>query len=67
MRNYAYVYDPANWQLTNIQNGVGRPTVIGLDYDVQGNLCNKSGVVHDFDYGNQLRSVTGQDSYRYDG
>ena len=49
------------------KNGVGGPTVIGLGYDVQGNLSNKNGVVHEFDYGHRLRSVTGQASYRYDG
>jgi RHS repeat-associated protein len=70
-RNHAYVYD-ANSRLTNVTTGVGGPTVIGLGYDVQGNLANKSGVLYSFDYGNRLRMVTDPvaaktSTYAYDG
>jgi RHS repeat-associated protein len=40
--------------------------VIGLGYDVQGNLSNKNGKVFDFDFGNRLRGVNGIASYVYD-
>ncbi|MDR6842185.1 RHS repeat-associated core domain-containing protein [Pseudoxanthomonas sacheonensis] len=70
-RNHAYVYD-ANNRLANVTTGVGGPTVIGLGYDVQGNLANKSGVLYSFDYGNRLRTVTDSvaaktSTYAYDG
>jgi hypothetical protein len=41
-------------------------TILGLGYDAQGNLANWNGKVHNFDYGNRLRSVTDVESYRYD-
>jgi RHS repeat-associated protein len=68
-RNHAYVYDAKN-QLVNVTTGVGGPTVVGLGYDVQGNVNNKSGTTYTFDYGNRLRSVGGASpasSYVYDG
>lgn len=70
-RSHAYVYD-ANNRLANVTTGVGGPTVIGLGYDVQGNLANKSGVLYSFDYGNRLRTVTDPvaaktSTYAYDG
>ena len=64
-RSHTYVYD-ANWRLTNVANTVGGASVIGLGYDLQGNLANKNGVLYDFDFGNRLRTVTNQESYRYD-
>ena len=64
-RNHTYVYDPTTNWLTNVTNTVGGASVIGLAYDVQGNLANKNGVVTAFDYGNRLRSTLGL-TYRYD-
>ena len=65
VKDYAeYVY--TNNRLTNIKNTAGA-TIVGLDYDYQGNLQNKNGVVHDFDYGNRLHGVTGKETYMYDG
>src|SRR5690606_4230756 len=43
----------------------GGTSVIGLGYDVQGNLANKNGVTYTFDYGNRLRAG-GPETYRYD-
>ncbi|ALN78631.1 hypothetical protein [Lysobacter antibioticus] len=40
--------------------------MIGLGYDLQGNLENKNGQAYSFDYGNRLREVAGKESYRYD-
>ena len=66
VKDYAeYVYDGNN-RLTNIRNTTGA-TVVGLGYDAQGNLANKSGQGFEFDYGNRLRAATGKESYRYDG
>lgn len=66
VKDYAdYLYD-ANNRLTNIRS-TGGATVVGLEYDVQGNLSNKNGQAYDFDYGNRLRSVVGKEYYRYDG
>jgi RHS repeat-associated protein len=62
---HAYCYD-AYWRLTNVKAGTcSGGTVIGLGYDVQGNLVNKSGVTYAFDYGNRLRAG-GPETYRYD-
>jgi len=66
VKDYAeYVYDAQN-RLTNIRNTAGA-SVVGLGYDLQGNVGNRNGQAYDFDYGNRLRTVTGQESYRYDG
>lgn len=66
-RDHYYCYD-TYWRLTNVKiNGCGGSTVIGLGYDAQGNLSNKSGQGFLFDYGNRLREATGKESYRYDG
>ncbi|WP_158497855.1 RHS repeat protein [Pseudoxanthomonas suwonensis] len=65
-RNYTYWYN-AKQQLETVNQVVGGAAVVGLGYDVRGNLANKNGVLHQFDYGNRLREVTGQESYRYDG
>jgi len=66
-RKQAYCYD-ANNRLTNVKTGdcSTGSTVIGLGYDVQGNLANKNGQVFNFDFGNRLRGVNGT-SYLYDG
>lgn len=66
VKDYAtYYYDSSN-RLTNIQNSSGA-SVVGLGYDVQGNLANKNGQTYQFDYGNRLRASTSQEWYRYDG
>jgi RHS repeat-associated protein len=67
-RQHTYWYDNRN-HLTNVQDALGN-TVIGLGYDDQGNLANKSGKTFQFDFGNRLRSVTYAsgtvEAYRYD-
>lgn len=66
-RDQAYCYD-GHHHLTNVKTAsCDGATVIGLGYDVQGNLSNKNGQTYGFDYGNRLREVTGQEYYRYDG
>ncbi len=66
VKDYAYYdYDGSN-RLTNIRNSAGS-SIVGIGYDVQGNLANKNGQAYNFDYGNRLRSVTNQEHYRYDG
>ena len=66
VKDYAdYVYD-AQHRLTNIRNTAGA-SVVGLSYDVQGNLQNKNGQWYEFDYGNRLRGVSAKEYYRYDG
>ena len=62
-------YD-AKWQLHDISN-TGGPSVIGLGYDVRGNVINKSGMRFDFDHGNRLRETSANtgvviERYRYD-
>lgn len=64
-RNHTYVYDSSN-RLTNVTNTSGGSTVIGLGYDLQGNVDNKNGVPYTFDLGNRLRQG-GSEQYRYDG
>ncbi|MEH6414651.1 hypothetical protein [Pseudomonas sp. CGJS7] len=65
-RDHTYVYDGSN-RLTNVQlTGTGQ-SVIGLGYDVQGNLDNKNGQQFQFDFGNRLRTAVGKETYRYDG
>ncbi|KRA74685.1 hypothetical protein ASD78_10125 [Lysobacter sp. Root667] len=65
VREHSYWYDTNN-RLTNVQNS-GGASVVGLSYDVQGNLNNKNGQQYGFDYGNRLRWVMGKENYRYDG
>lgn len=66
-RDHYYCYD-AYWQLTNVKTGnCSGSTVIGMSYDIQGNLKNKNGQGFVFDYGNRLREATGKETYRYDG
>jgi RHS repeat-associated protein len=66
VKDYAdYVYDAQN-RLTSIRNTAGA-TVMGIDYDDQGNLKKKNGQIYEFDYGNRLRGVAGKEYYRYDG
>lgn len=65
-RDHTYVYD-GKWRLTNVTNTSGGATVVGMDYDAQGNLSNKSGQLFDFDRGNRLREAIGKERYVYDG
>ncbi|WP_177497893.1 RHS repeat domain-containing protein [Pseudomonas sp. Hp2] len=64
-----YHYDGSN-RLTNVIDQASQATVIGLGYDVQGNLNRRNGASYEFDYGNRLRKampVAGaEESYRYD-
>ncbi|WP_417474262.1 RHS repeat domain-containing protein, partial [Luteimonas mephitis] len=68
IRDHYYCYD-GHWWLTNVKTGsCTGTTVMGLGYDVQGNLANRNGVVYKFDYGNRLREVVGRENrYWYDG
>jgi RHS repeat-associated protein len=63
--NYNYWHDAAN-RLTNVQDASSGASIVGLGYDVQGNLANKNGKFYSFDYGNRLRG-TNEEWYRYDG
>lgn len=65
-RDHTYVYD-AKQRLGNVKNTAGGATVVGLSYDVRGNVINKNGQAYDFDFGNRLRAATNAESYRYDG
>ncbi|AUZ56290.1 hypothetical protein B1L07_15755 [Stenotrophomonas acidaminiphila] len=64
-RDHVYWYD-ANNRLTNVLNGPGGPSIIGLGYDIRGNVINKNGNLFVFDHGNRLRTAQGTDTYRYD-
>ncbi|MGH8045050.1 MAG: RHS repeat-associated core domain-containing protein, partial [Stenotrophomonas sp.] len=60
-----YEYDGSN-RLTLVRNAAGAG-IIGLGYDVQGNLSVKNGQGYQFDFGNRLRQATNLERYRYDG
>jgi RHS repeat-associated protein len=67
VKDYAdYIYEAGTNRLTSIRNTAGS-TVVGISYDLQGNLQNKNGQTYEFDTGNRLRGVTGKEYYRYDG
>ncbi|WP_421568826.1 RHS repeat domain-containing protein [Stenotrophomonas sp. PD6] len=66
-RAHHYCYDE-HWRLTNVKvGGCGGATVVGLTYDVQGNLHQRNGQEYRFDFGNRLREVVGKETYSYDG
>lgn len=65
VKDYAQYYYDATQRLTNILNSSGA-SVVGLEYDDQGNLKNKNGRTYDFDYGNRLRNALGSETYWYD-
>ncbi|WP_203321535.1 RHS repeat domain-containing protein [Pseudoxanthomonas beigongshangi] len=65
-RDHTYHYDARNL-LTSVTNTVGGATVVGMDYDPQGNLSNKNGQGYTFDLGNRLRTADNLVSYVYDG
>lgn len=68
-RDQTYWYDGSN-HLTNVRDSDGA-SVVGMDYDPQGNRTNKNGTHYEFDIGNRLMTVRyGSDEieeYRYDG
>ena len=64
-RDHVYWYDASN-RLTNVLDGPGGPSVIGLGYDARGNVNNKNGHLFVFDQGNRLRTALGTETYRYD-
>ncbi|WP_153193508.1 hypothetical protein [Stenotrophomonas sp. MYb238] len=64
-RDHVYWYD-ANNRLTNVLDGPGGPSVIGLGHDARGNVNNKNGHLFVFDHGNRLRTALGTETYRYD-
>ena len=67
-RNHTYAYDPATRRLSQVKNTVGGAVVANLTYDAQGNLASKGSQAYQFDLGNRLRSVPGQETgYEYDG
>lgn len=66
VKDHNYYYDPNENRLTNINTSTGAG-IVGLGYDVQGNLQQRNGQGYQFDYGNRLREVTGKEYYRYDG
>ena len=59
-----YNYDSSN-HLSTISNTVSGTT--NLSWDVQGNLASKTGHTYQFDYGNRLREIPGNEIYMYDG
>jgi len=66
-KDYAnYYYDPGTNRLLGIRDSAGA-TVVGLAYDVQGNLQNKSGQLYGFGFDNRLYIAAGKEQYRYDG
>jgi RHS repeat-associated protein len=68
-RNHFYCYDGRN-RLTIVKTGgCSVTTVMGLGYDVQGNLANKNGQVFTFTMGNRLRytGTSPASTYVYDG
>lgn len=66
VKDQHYYYDPSRNQLNNVNASTGA-TIVGLEYDVQGNLATRNSQAYVFDYGNRLRQVVGKESYRYDG
>lgn len=65
-RRQDFRHDGAN-RLTNVVDATTGASTVGLGYDLQGNLANRNGRLHVFDYGNRLRRVAGLERYRYDG
>lgn len=64
IKQHNYWYDARN-RMTTVNQDDGS-AIIGLDYDVQGNLAMKNGEVFRFDLGNRLRNVGGRETYAYD-
>jgi RHS repeat-associated protein len=64
-RDHLYHYDVGH-RLDSVTNYADNTMVVGLSYDVQGNLANKNGQLYDFDFGNRLLDVQSKENYRYD-
>lgn len=64
VKQHNYWYDARN-RMTNVNLDDGS-AIIGLDYDVQGNLAKKNGEAFRFDLGNRLRDAAGRETYAYD-
>lgn len=64
VKQHNYWYDARNRMITVSQDDGA--AIIGLDYDVQGNLAKKNGESFRFDYGNRLRDAKAQETYAYD-
>ncbi|MFL0335909.1 RHS repeat protein [Stenotrophomonas maltophilia] len=64
VKQHNYWYDARN-RMTNVNRDDGS-AIIGLDYDVQGNLAKKNGEAFRFDLGNRLRDAAGRETYAYD-
>lgn len=64
IKQHNYWYDARN-RMTTVNQDDGN-AIIGLDYDVQGNLAKKNGEGFRFDLGNRLRDVGGRETYAYD-
>ena len=64
VKQHNYWYDARN-RMTNVNRDDGS-AIVGLDYDVQGNLAKKNGEAFRFDLGNRLRDVAGRETYAYD-
>jgi len=60
-----YTYDPATWRVAGI---TGRSN-FSLSYDANGNVASKGPGqdIYVFDAANRMQSVTGKESYQYDG
>ena len=63
--NYRYAYN-GKQQLETVNDASSGTGLIGIGYDLQGNVINRNGQLFDFDYGNRLRQATNKESYRYD-
>lgn len=64
-RDRTHYFDPTN-RLVNVVDTGSSATVVGLGYDVQGNLSIRNGQAFGFDYGNRLRTVGTTEAYLYD-
>jgi len=64
-RDHTHYFDPTN-RLVNVVDTGNSATVVGLGYDVQGNLSIRNGQAFGFDYGNRLRTVGTTEAYLYD-
>ena len=64
VKQHNYWYDSRN-RMTTVNRDDGS-AIIGLAYDVQGNLAKKNGEGFSFDLGNRLRDVGARESYAYD-
>lgn len=64
VKQHNYSYDVNN-RMTTVNEDDGA-AIIGVAYDVQGNLALKNGQSFVFDFGNRLREAAGIESYAYD-